>query len=239
MPPHELVLVLVKSHQTEAIAPAAARAAGPFGFIVTLQNGLGNRELLERAAGRGRVGVGVTLAGATLLRPGEVRGHLAMITLGDDGAGRAARVCTLFREAGLDTQVEPNIDRVVWRKLAVNCALNPLSALEGVTNGALLGRLEWRQAIEAATHEVGAVAAARGIVLGDTARLALEVARLTAGNRSSMLQDLERGFRTEIDAINGAVVIEGRRLGVPTPLNEAFWNAVRQREAALAAGTGR
>jgi 2-dehydropantoate 2-reductase len=54
-----------------------------------------------------------------------------------------------------------------------------------------------------------------------------------------MLQDLERGFRTEIDAINGAVVIEGRRLGVPTPLNEAFWKAVRQREAALAAGTGR
>ncbi len=239
MTPHELVLILVKSHQTQEVAAAAARAAGLGGFLVTLQNGLGNREALEYAAGPGRVAVGVTLAGATLLGPGEVRGHLAKTILGDDGSGRAAGLCPLFRDAGLETELEPNIDRVVWRKLAVNCALNPLSALEGVTNGALLERSAWREAIATTAREVGAVAAVRGIELGDTAAQALDVARLTAGNRSSMLQDLERGSRTEIDAINGAVVLEGRRLGVPTPANEALWRAVSQREAGLATGARR
>ncbi len=239
MTPHQLVLVLVKSHQTAAIAPAAARAAGLGGWIVTLQNGLGNRELLEHAADRGRVGVGVTLVGATLLGPGEVRGHLARTILGGDAAGRALRVASLFREAGLETDVETDIERVVWRKLAVNCALNPLSALEGVANGVLLTRPDWRETIQATAREVGAVATAAGLDLGDAATHALEVARLTAGNRSSMLQDLERGSRTEIDALSGAVVAEGRRLGVPTPRNEALWKAVRGREAALAAGTGR
>jgi 2-dehydropantoate 2-reductase len=83
----------------------------------------------------------------------------------------------------------------------------------------------------AAAREVGAVAAARGVDLqADPAELADAVAAATAGNRSSMLQDLDRGAVTEIDAMCGAVVSEGRRLGVPTPVNESLWHAVRARE---------
>jgi 2-dehydropantoate 2-reductase len=230
--PHELVLVLVKSHQTAQVAGFAARAAGIGGWIVTLQNGFGNREALERVAGRGRVGLGVTTAGATLLAPGLVRAFPAPTLLGDDGAGRAARVAALFRDAGLACEVSSDLAAVLWRKLAVNCAINPLSALAGVVNGALLENEEWRTQLEAAAREAGAVARALGVALdADPVALALETARRTAGNRSSMLQDLDRDARTEIDAINGAVVALGQSLGVPTPVNAALTRQIHEREA--------
>ncbi len=236
VPPHDLVLVLVKSHQTRSVASFAARAAGIGGFLLTLQNGLGNREILEAEAGRGRVGLGVTTAGATVLAPGWVRGFPAPTLLGDDGAGRAARVAALFREAGLACDVSPDIDSVAWRKLAVNCAINPLSALAGVVNGALLERPDARAQLEAAAREAGAVATALGVALAaDPVALAVETAHRTAGNRSSMLQDLDRGVRTEIDAINGAVVALGQRLGVSTPVNAELVRAVHEREAGLRA----
>jgi 2-dehydropantoate 2-reductase len=235
LPEADLVLVLVKSYNTPAVAPLLTRTLRPDGDVLTLQNGLGNRETLEQALGR-PVLVGVTTAGATLLGPGRIRAHRAPTTLGDDGAGRAARVAALFREAGLDSSVSPDIDRLLWRKLAANCAINPLSALLGVPNGALLESAEHRATLESAAREVAAVAAARGLDLGeDPAALAGHVAQATAENRSSMLQDLERGAPTEIEAINGAVAREGRRLGVPTPVNEALAEAVRARERAAAA----
>lgn len=237
LPRADLVLVLVKSYQTVAIAPTAARAAGP-GTLLTLQNGLRNREALA-AAGATSVLVGVTTAGATLLGPGHVRGHVARTVLGDDGAGRAQTVAELFRGAGLETDVAGDLERLLWRKLAVNCAINPLSALHGVENGALIENPEWRSQLEAAAKEAGAVARAKGIELGeDPVVLAVEVARATAANRSSMLQDLSRGARTEIDAISGAVVREAHALGLPAPVNQALWSAIRERETATAARLG-
>jgi 2-dehydropantoate 2-reductase len=232
--PRDLVLVLVKSHQTQAVAPAAARAAGISGWVVTLQNGLGNRERLEAEAGRGRVGLGVTSAGATLLGPGRVRPFPAPTVLADDEGGRARVVAGLFTAAGLECGVEPDIDRMLWRKLVANCAINPLSAVAGVPNGALLERPEWRETLRAAALETAAVARALGIEVGDAETPALETAARTAGNRSSMLQDLSRGARTEIDALNGAVVELGQRLGVPTPVNKALANSVRERERSYA-----
>ncbi len=238
--PVELVLVLVKSPRTAEVAPIAAGAVVPDGVILTLQNGLGNAAILARVAGSDRVAAGVTAIGATLTGPGQVRsGGAGLTVLGarmpsDEIVEHTA---ALFRDAGLETDVTADIERLMWRKLAVNCAINPLSALLAVPNGALLHRPEPRATLVAAAREVGAVAAAKGIDPGaDPAELAVEVARQTATNRSSMLQDVERGVPTEIDAINGAVVREGRRLGVPTPVNEALWHHVRAHQA-VAVGT--
>ena len=232
-PQAELALVLVKSNQTASVAPAVARIVGRDGVALTLQNGLGNREVLEAVVGGGRVLVGVTMAGVTLLGPGHVRGHVAGTFLGADAAGAAFRVAALMDEAGLKAEVEPDIDRLLWRKLAVNCAINPLSALLGVPNGALLETPKPRAVLEAAAREAGVVAAALGIDLGqDPVQAAVDVAQLTAANRSSMLQDLARGVATEIEAINGVVVREGDRLGIPTPVNRRLLDDVRAREAA-------
>lgn len=233
LPPSELVLVLVKSHQTAAVAPHAARARGADGLILTLQNGLGHRELLAAAAGADHVAVGVTPVGAYLLAPGVVRpGGEGRTTLGSSPAlaKRVTRTAALLTGAGFPTDLTDDIERLVWRKLAVNAAINPLTALLGVPNGALLADPISHAELVSAAREVGAVAAAKGIDLGaDPAELTERVARATAANRSSMLQDLERGAATEIEAINGAVVAEGRRLGVPMPVNARLLAAMRAR----------
>lgn len=227
----DFVVVLVKSPRTAAVANTAARALDPGGSIVSLQNGLGNDEVLARAAGRDRVVVGVATLGATLLDPGRVRAFPGRIVIGASRSQPLAGLIDAFQAAGIPTETTDDIDRLVWRKLAVSCAINPATALLGLSNGALLASAESRRRMAAAAREVGAVAAARGIDLqADPSELAFDVAAATAGNRSSMLQDLDRGATTEIDAMCGAVVIEGRRLGVATPVNEGLWRAVRERE---------
>jgi 2-dehydropantoate 2-reductase len=230
--PADLVLVLVKSHQTAKVAPLAARSAGASGTVVTLQNGLGNREILAAASGRPVV-AGVTTIGATLLGPGEVRALAGRVTIGaePDTTESAHRLASLLRRGGIEVHTTPDLAPVAWAKLAVNCSVNPLTALAGCPNGALLEDEASREAIRVAAREVGAVAAARGIhLLEEAGEWALRMARDTGTNRSSMLQDVERGAPTEIDALCGAVSREGRERGVPTPVNRELWRLVRLRE---------
>jgi 2-dehydropantoate 2-reductase len=231
--PVEAAFVAVKAPLTASVAPALARVLSPTGLAVTLQNGLGPRAVLAAALGARRVAAGVAFLGARLLSPGEVRVLPGRLVLGEEPATAelVRRLAARMRKAGLEVETTGDIDRVVWAKLAANCAINPLTALHGIPNGALLADPDLRRAMHAAAREVGAVAQARGLDLGaDAAALAEQVAEATADNLSSMLQDLERGVTTEIDALSGAVAEEGRRLGVPTPVNEDLWRRVRARE---------
>lgn len=232
----DLVLVLVKSRQTAAVAPLAAAAAGAGGRILSLQNGLGHRELLQAAAGDpDRVLGGVTSVGATGLGPARLRaGGLGATWLGPSrGPGPSADdIARRFEAAGLPCAVSPDVDALIWRKLAVSCAINPLTALTGLPNGALLADTRLRALAEAAAREAVAVAAALGIQLrADGADLVAEVAERTAANRSSMLQDLDRGAPTEIDAICGAVVARASALGLDAPVNAWLLEAVRRLES--------
>jgi 2-dehydropantoate 2-reductase len=229
--PADVVLVLAKSSGTRAVAGAAARAATSQGLILTLQNGLGNFEVLAEAAGAGRVTVGVAFLGATLLGPGRVRdGGGSRIIL--QRAERITRAAEALRHAGFEISVEADIVPTQWTKLAANCAVNPLTAILRVPNGALLENVQSRSMLEAAAREVGAVAAALGIRLArDAAEIAVAVARRTAINRSSMLQDVERGAPTEIEALNGAVVREAERLGVAVPVNRHLLAEIRRLSA--------
>jgi 2-dehydropantoate 2-reductase len=235
----DYVLVLVKSAQTAAVAETAARALAPGGMVVTLQNGLGNGEVLAAAAGADRVAIGVTTLAATLLGPGRVRASPGAIVIGAANPRPLARLVQALRAGGMETETMPDIGRLVWRKLAASCTINPVAALLGVANGVLVSSAEGRDRLAAAAREVGAVAAAKGIDLQeDPVAIALTVASRTAGNRCSMLQDLDRGAPTEIDALCGAIVAEGRAVGVPTPVNAALWHEVHEREARLRATQG-
>ncbi len=227
-----LALVLVKSPQTAAVAASLTRALDATGLAVTLQNGLGNPELLAARLGEGRVAAGIAVMGALLLAPGEVRAVPGRIVLGAEPATREriTRLVARFQAAGIPATIADDLAAAVWAKLAANCAVNPLTALYGLTNGAL-ERPDLLPQVEAAAREVGAVAAAKGIRLArDPVVSTLETMRATAANRSSMLQDVERGARTEIDALCGAVVREGRRLGVATPTNADLFRRIRERE---------
>jgi 2-dehydropantoate 2-reductase len=219
---------------------AVAQAAEGGALVVTLQNGLGNREAFDAAAGAGRVAVGVATLGATLLAPGRVRAFPGEIVLGLEGCPevdhRLQDLARLLSRAGLPTRTAADVRALVWGKLAVNCAINPLAALTGLTNGALLEHPRLRALLGRAAREVAEVAGALGIPFEDDAGARAEaVAAATAGNRASMLQDLERGAPTEIDALCGAVVGQAARHGVRAPVNEWLWRSVRARESALAA----
>jgi 2-dehydropantoate 2-reductase len=204
----DLALLLVKSHQTARAAQQAAAVLAPGGLVLTLQNGLGNRELIAAVVGEARVALGVTTQGAAMVRPGVVRrAGYGQTHLGAPPhlEHSLTAVAHLLTGAGLETHLAGNVDSLIWGKLAVNAAINPLTALLDVPNGFLVENEAARAIMAAAAQEVAAVAQAGNVALPypDAARQALLVATTTAANDSSMLQDLRRGAPTEIDAING------------------------------------
>ncbi len=217
----DLALILVKSWQTEAVARQLPRLLKPGGVTLTLQNGLGNVEAL----GPGSC-LGVTYQGATLLGPGQVEpaGN------GPTWVAGPQWIAGLFDKAGITTESvnEAQADSLLWGKLAVNCGINALTAILGVRNGELLRQSDAADLMRRAANECAAVAEAGNVTLPfpDAAAKASEVARLTEHNRSSMLQDALRGAPTEVEAINGAVVRLGGRLGVPVPVNDVLYRLV-------------
>ena len=235
MPPADIALVLVKSHQTARAARQAANTLTPNGLAITIQNGLGNLEKLAEAVGPERAGLGITAQGATMLGPGHLRHagtgptHLALLPGREN---QLEQVAELFNTAGLETSLVDKADSLVWGKLAVNAGINPLTALLEIPNGALNNDEVLQQIMTAAAREVADVAAAQGIELPypDAARRTIEIAQATANNSSSMLQDISRGAPTEIESISGAVVYYGQQLGVPTPVNEFLLRVIKNKE---------
>jgi 2-dehydropantoate 2-reductase len=220
--PADLVLILVKALQTERVARRLESLLKPEGRALTLQNGLGNLEILGA-----RACLGVTYLGATQIGPGRVRAGGA----GPTWIAGPGWIADLFRRAGIQAEQGPagRVDSMLWGKLAANCGINALTALLRIRNGELLDRPDAANLLRRAADECAAVARASGVTLPfpDAAERACEAARLTAGNFSSMLQDVLRGAPTECEAINGAVVRRGERLGVPTPVNETMLRLLR------------
>jgi len=221
-------LVLVKSWQTKRVAGQLAECLAEDGLALTLQNGMGNRELLAGTLGLPRVALGVTTTGATLLGPGLARaGGEGVISV--EAHPRLGPLETALTGAGFNVQVVNDADALVWGKLVINAAINPLTALLRVPNGELLQRPAAHKMMSVLAQEAAAVATAQGIHLpfDDAVRAAEDVARKTASNHSSMFQDIRRGAPTEIDAICGAITRTGEKVGVATPVNRVCWHLTR------------
>ena len=245
LPPADLVIVLVKSFHTEAAIEGYKSAVGDKTIVMSLQNGLGHEEVLGKAVGRARLLAGKTYVGGVFLAPGVVRagvqGKLTLI--GEPGGGhpdkrseRVQRVAAEFERAGLKTTVSDNITGVIWDKLLVNTATGALSAITRLPYGPLYSVPELETTAIAAVAEAMAVARAKGVTLSieepvDAWRMA--GAGLGADFKASMLQSLEKGSVTEVDFINGAVVREGERLGVPTPVNRTLVACIKGIEKGL------
>jgi 2-dehydropantoate 2-reductase len=219
----DLAVVTVKAFDTAAAATALADAA--VGAVLSLQNGLGNEATL---ADRLSVPVvaGTTTVGARLEAPGRVawlgRGETTVGPWTDDAEQAAADVAAAFRAAAVpcDGVSGPAVRAALWEKLGVNAAVNPLTALAGVANGAVAAPPLAGLARTAAA-ETGRVARAQGVDVdpGAMADQAIAVAQATAENHSSMRQDVDAGRRTEVDAINGHVVAEAESARVSVPVN--------------------
>jgi 2-dehydropantoate 2-reductase len=225
-PPFDLLIFTVKAFATGTAAAEAVHLIGPRTVLMSLQNGLGNVEALQQYQRPELILAAVTTSGATLLEENLVieRG-LGTISLGSIAGNheRARDVAALLAGAGLPAEALADIWPVIWRKLAINCAINPLTAMLDIENGLLL-EAPVTELMRQVALETGVVAQACGVTL-DAASLpeaVSEVCRLTANNVSSMLQDVRAWRQTEIGEINGAVVREAEKVGALAPLNMAL-----------------
>jgi 2-dehydropantoate 2-reductase len=221
-------LVLVKSWQTERAARQLKESLAENGLAITLQNGIGNKETLIRDLGTGRVSLGITTTGATLLGPGLVKmGGEGVISLEQNQA--LGPLEAALRSSNFNLQIVDDAKSLVWGKLVINAAINPLTALLRIPNGELLSRPVARKVMSALARETAEVAKAEHVHLpfSNPVDAAEDVARKTATNMSSMFQDVRRGAKTEIDAICGAVTMRGKKHGIKTPYNRACWQLVR------------
>ncbi|HTO83361.1 MAG TPA: ketopantoate reductase family protein [Methylomirabilota bacterium] len=227
----DLALVVVDSNATAAVAPLLPEVLARDGMALTLQNGIGNVEALVAALGPVRVVAGATFNSAAFVTPGRVRHtNVGPTVIGLCAGPPTDRVRALARQltaAGFPTETSDNAMGHVWSKFVLNCAINPVTALTGLRAGELMRHPPTAHLLECLLDEILAVAAAKGIRLPDPdlRRHVLDHA-FERYNRPSMLQHVESGRRTEIEALNGAVVREAKALGVPVPRNETIWAAV-------------
>ncbi len=236
--PHyfDLVLVLVKSFQTQQAAEEALgliNLGNPEARVLSLQNGLGNGEILESAIGSGRVLSGATYQAARVPEPGVVQNTGDGISLLPEQTPEV--ILDLFVQAGIGVSVDKNMSRILWSKLAINVAINPLTALLRISNGELNRSPLTRTLMKNLAQEVKAVATALKINLlyKDPGEEAIAVAEKTAGNHSSMLRDIELGRQTEVAAICGSVIEAGEKLGIDTPLNRSVYRMVKAAEGGM------
>jgi 2-dehydropantoate 2-reductase len=230
----DVLLIFVKSSATAAAARQFAALAKPGAIAVTLQNGLGNEQILREAFGAERTAAGVTSQGATFLGPGRVR-HAGVgpthLCLSDNT--KLAPLVEALGKAGFETHLEKSIDSLVWSKLVINAGINALTALTGLPNGRLLDFPQTRALMGDLVAEAVRVAQARGVPLSYTEPLAMvyTVAEKTGRNRSSMLQDFDRRRPSEIDFINGAIVRQAEGLGLEAPVNRTVTRLVQALDA--------
>jgi 2-dehydropantoate 2-reductase len=225
--PTDLCIVFVKSTHTAEAAPTVARLAGPSARVLTLQNGMGNAEALAEALDPARIIAGTTSHGATFLGAGAIRhagsGETVIGPWSGQGMAGAEAVAEVFDQACIATRVVAQVRSVMWAKLFINVGINAITALTGIKNGQLLDLEQTRQLSRDAVEEAIAVAAAQGIAIeGDPVEKVFQVAEATGANRSSMGQDVDGRRLTEIGAINGFIVREAQKAGVPAPVNRTL-----------------
>lgn len=236
--PVGLVVVFVKSHHTESALEGASALLEGGPDVLTLQNGLGNPETIAEFVPPAKVLAGVTAQGATREAPGRVfHAGEGPTTIGRYFTGnddRVRTVATWFEEAGIETTVSDAVRDEIWEKVLVNVAINAPTALARVPNGTLATTDPGRRVLESAVKEAARVARNEGrAVPADVVSIALDVARATAENRSSMLQDVEGGRKTEIEQLHGAIVERAEELGLQTPVNRTLADLVRLTEAGI------
>jgi 2-dehydropantoate 2-reductase len=225
----ELVIVFVKSTQTRSASEPAAELAAQDGSVMTLQNGMGNADIISEWVDPARILAGTTSHGATMIGPGKIRHAGAGATIIGSWSKskqefmRARYFSEFFTQAGIQTDAVEDVHKVVWNKLLINVGINAITALTGITNGQVLDLKVTREMSRSAVEEAMSVACALGIdVNPDAVDQVFKVAKATDVNRSSMGQDADNQRQTEISAINGYIVREADKLGLNVPVNRTL-----------------
>ncbi|HEX4984550.1 MAG TPA: ketopantoate reductase family protein [Burkholderiales bacterium] len=226
LPPGDLAIIFTDSNATRDAARAAKQLLGPDGFAMTLQNGIGNVEALVEALGRERVIAGVSMNSAASPAAGRsAYTNVGMTSIGElDGrdSARVTQVAEMLNKAGIPTEVVPDPMSWIWGKFVLNCGVNALTAITGLRSGEIYRTPEVNALQDRIIDEIMAVVERKKLDLPekDPRKKIKDHCRIRY-NKPSMMQHVEQGRRTEIDALNGALVREAKALGIPAPYNEA------------------
>lgn len=223
----DITFVTVKAYDTKNVAKLLAGV--DCGIVCSLQNGIGNEEILQNYLRK--VLGGITTYASNLVDYGHIEFAGEGITYIGEMDGRITQevqmVVEVLKNSGINAKAVKDIKKRIWLKAVVNSAINPITALCRVRNGKIVEVPEFWEIAKEIAREGESVMKALGFEVEGVVDLVREVATATKNNRSSMLQDIERGKRTEIDFINGAVVREAEKLGIDVPFNKTMWLLVR------------
>ncbi|MFH1413230.1 MAG: 2-dehydropantoate 2-reductase [Candidatus Omnitrophota bacterium] len=233
----DLVIISVKSYDTKSAITAVKPLVGENTAVLTVQNGIGNIEIISEIVGQDKVIGGVTSQGATLLDVGEIRhagrGETVIGQTDKKISVKLRSIREIFNKVGLTTKISRDIKGLLWSKLIINVGINALTALTYLHNGRLPEFEGTRRILQAAVAEATRIAKRKRIKLiyDDPLAKVEAVCEATATNISSMLQDVLRKKRTEIGFINGVIVRQGQELGIPVPVNSLLVDLVRTIES--------
>lgn len=232
----DLAIVFVKSTITDIAVEGNRSILGKDTLVLTLQNGLGNIEKINKVVDISQIIVGTSANGASFVEPGKIRhsGHGGTV-LGEITGEETERIKEIHKIMDLDelgnAKISQNVMSLIWEKLIVNCGINPLTALTNMKNGQLLENKESEEILENIVTEAIMVAEKSNIKLSfHNADYCKEVCRATSENTSSMLSDVLNNRKTEIMNINGAIVRIGEKLGIDTPYNRTLTNLIILKE---------
>ncbi len=232
----DLLLVFVKSYHTEPALKNCMHLIGDETKLLTLQNGVGNVDILERFVSKSQILAGTTAHGANVRAPGQInhagKGKTIIGRIDGNNMKSDEELVSSFIACGLETELRDGVEGLIWDKLLVNVGINPLTALLSIKNGTLLENEETEKLMEILVGEAWEVAKKGGLLLSheDPVGHVKAIARATGENKSSMLQDILKGRMTEIDFINGAIVYKGKEWGVATPYNELITLLIKAKE---------
>ena len=241
--PIDLLLLFVKTYDTQLAVNCTTHVIGPRTYVGTFQNGVGNMEIIAETVAKDRVFSGSLPYSSMQLTDNRIRfsggnGVLRLAKFDNQLDPDFMHIADIFKQTGFPVEVAKDSESSVWNKLLMNAGANPLSAITGLSCGEMLEDENLLQIMDLAVREAAAVATAKGLAVdqaNDPVRPLFKALKGIGGNKTTMLQDIERRGRTEIDAINGAVIREAERLGLVVPVNRLLFHLVHFLERRTAA----
>jgi 2-dehydropantoate 2-reductase len=233
----DLVLICVKAFNTKSAAEQIKPILGQNTKILTLQNGIGNVEIISEIAGEERVIAGITSQGATLIETGKIRhagsGETIIGSIDGKTPVELRAIREIFNKAGLETKMSRDIKSLIWSKLIINVGINALTAITRLPNGKLPEYEGTKRILRDAVTEAARIAKRKRVklIFDDPLAKVEAVCEGTSDNLSSMLQDVLRKKRTEIDFINGVIVRLGQEMGISVPTNKLLLDLIKTIES--------
>lgn len=228
----DLAIVFVKSTKTQEAILENKNIIGKNTYVLTLQNGYGNGEKIAKNIDKDKIIIGTTGEGCTTIKAGYIKHagsgdtYIGMFSGKEDNILKDLKI--ILNNSGFNTCISKNTTELIWNKLIINVGINAITAILGIKNGEILKQKSSKEIMKLSVIEAVKVAKAKGINFNDEEMIKKveNVALKTAENKSSMLQDILNNKKTEIEAINGAIVEEGNKYNIKTPVNQILTNLI-------------